>query len=79
MPHIFDFAKNNKSVLYQWSDHLLNWQTYNPSKKRSVYDEESCHELDTYIRFKDRPFFDEIVRPFISNKARKTIVDLCLL
>lgn len=38
-----------------------------------------CHELNTYIKYKDKGFFDRVVRPFISNKLEKGMVDYCLI
>jgi hypothetical protein len=31
---IFEFANNKKIKLYDWSSHLLNWNSYNEEKKR---------------------------------------------
>lgn len=58
---------------------MLNWHTYDQARKIEIFDKETCHELNTFIKFKDPPFFDKIVAPFISNKIQKTVVDLCLL
>lgn len=76
---IFEFAGTKRVKLFDWSSHLLNWHTYDQARKIEIYDKECCHELNTFLRFKDRAFFDKIVAPFISNKIQKTVVDLCLL
>lgn len=76
---IFDFASNKKIKLYEWSSHLLNWNSYSEEKKREIYDKECCHELNTYIKFKDPKFFNLVVSEFIRNKIQKTVVDVCLL
>lgn len=76
---IFDFANTKRVKLYDWSSSLLNWHTFTEEKKREVYDKECCHELNAFLKFKDRPFFDEVVAKFIKNKISKTFVDLCLL
>lgn len=57
----------------------MNWHSFTEEKKREVYDKECCHELNAFLKFKDRPFFDEVVAKFIKNKISKTFVDLCLL
>ena len=76
---IFEFASTKRVKLFDWSNHLLNWHTYDQARKIEIYDKECCHELNTFIKYKDPPFFDKIVAPFISNKIQKTVVDLCLL
>ena len=35
---IFQFASNKKIKLYDWSSHLLNWNSYSDEKKREIYD-----------------------------------------
>jgi hypothetical protein len=79
LSEIFNFVSAKGVKLYNWSSDLLLWDSYSEDKKKQVYDKECCHELNTFIRFKDPIFFDEIVGPFIKNKLQKTIVDLCLL
>jgi hypothetical protein len=76
---IFDFANTKRVKLYDWNSSLLNWHTYTEEKKREIYDKECCHELNAFLKFKDRPFFEEVVAKFIKNKISKTFVDLCLL
>lgn len=76
---IFQFASTKRIKLYDWSSHLLNWHNLDDSKKREIYDKETCHELNTFIKFKDEKFFNDVVKKFIKNKIEKTIVDLCLL
>lgn len=79
LSEIFDFASAKGVKLYDWSSDLLAWQSYSEDKKQQVYDKECCHELNTFLRFKDPAFFGRVVAPFIKNKIQKTIVDLCLL
>lgn len=38
-----------------------------------------CHELNIFLKLQDTEFFQNVVKPFISNKVEKTFVDLCLL
>ncbi len=58
---------------------MLKWHSYSLEKKKSVYDIECCHELNTFLKFNDPPFFTEVVLPFIQNKINKTVVDLLLM
>ena len=32
----------------------MGWPSYSYEKKLRVYDERACHELNTYIKYKDR-------------------------
>ena len=76
---IFDYANTRRVRLYPWSSHLLSWNSYSFEKKNEIYDKECCHELNTFIKFKDPDYFSKVVEPFISNKLNKTFVDLALL
>ena len=51
---IFEFANTRHIRLYSWSSHLLNWHSYSFKKKNEIYDKECCHELNTFLKFKDK-------------------------
>lgn len=68
------FAKELK----EW-EFLGRWNSMKPAEKLKTYDKFYSHELNMFVYFKDREFFDEVVMPFISNKKQKTFVDLFLL
>jgi hypothetical protein len=74
--NVADYAKNISITLPDWT---LSWNSYTEKKKQEVYDKEYCHELNFFLYKKDKPFFDQVVKPFISNKLSKTFVDLYLL
>ncbi len=65
--------------MYVWNSHILSWNTYDYKKKKQIYDKESCHELNVFLHFQDKKFFEEVVKPFINNKINKTFVDLYLI
>lgn len=44
-----------------------------------MYSKSICHEINTFIKYKDQEFFESVVVSFIQNKLEKTIVDYCLL
>lgn len=58
---------------------ILSWRSYSLEKKLEVYDKEICHELNFFIYRNDPKFFNEVVKPFLRNKLRKTFVDFYLL
>ena len=66
------------SGLKEW-EFLAKWNEMKPSDKLKKYDKFYSHELNIFVYFKDREFFDEVVAPFIANKKDKSPVDLFLL
>ncbi len=60
-------------------DWIANWNTFSTEKKNETYNEKVCHELNVFIRENDIEYFNKVVKPFISQKLEKSIVDLCLL
>ena len=58
---------------------VAKWATLGEARKRELYDAYASHELDVFTYFKDRPFFDAVVRPHLANKRFKQFTDLWLL
>ncbi|MFO0912824.1 MAG: hypothetical protein U0795_07695 [Pirellulales bacterium] len=58
---------------------LTRWSELAPADKQRFYDLYACHELHYFLYRKDRPFFDEVVRPFLANKLEPTFTDRWLL
>lgn len=58
---------------------LLRWDSLSEDEKLKKYNRYICHETNLFIYFKDREFFDKVIKPFITNKLQKTFVDLYLL
>ncbi len=58
---------------------ILNWDQLTPEQKREKYSKYACHELHLFLYHKDRPFFDEVILPYLQNKKDKTFVDHWLL
>ena len=49
------------------------------AEKRTKYSKYSCHEVNLFIYFKDRPFFDKVVAPYLRCKRTHTFMDHYLL
>ncbi len=64
--------------LAAWS-FLPRWASLSRDEKLTHYSKHACHELALFIYFKDRPLFDEALRPFLASKLHKTFVDHWLL
>lgn len=58
---------------------LLKWFGMETEDKNIQYSQYSCHELNIFLYFKDKEYFEKIVRPHLVNKMEKTFVDLYLL
>ncbi len=58
---------------------LLNWSDLSREKKQEFYSLRACHELHFFLYHKDRAFFDDVVRPYLSNKLQPTFMDRWLL
>ena len=76
LSNIINFALIKGHSLEDW---VSNWLSYSSEKKRAVYDKGICHELNCYIYSHDKDFFNEVVRPHLTNKLVKTFVDFYLL
>ena len=71
-------AISGDSDLATWS-FLPRWATMSRAEKLTVYSKHACHELALFVFFKDRPLFDEALRPYLASKLHKTFVDHWLL
>ncbi len=60
-------------------DSMLKWHTLKQDQKLKSYSEYCSHDLNLFLFFKDRQFFDAVVRPFLANKMEKTFTDFWLL
>jgi hypothetical protein len=58
---------------------LMTWPKLKPEEKRALYSKYACHELHFFLLKKDRPFFDDVVKPYLQNKKDKTFLDHWLL
>lgn len=48
-------------------------------QKNNNYSSKTSHELNLFLYFKDREYFDKVVKSFIACKLEKTFVDYYLL
>jgi hypothetical protein len=57
----------------------MKWHKMDREEKNNKYSKYFCNEINIFLFFKDRLFFDEIARPFIECKMEKSVVDYYLL
>jgi hypothetical protein len=54
---------------------ILDWPKMKSEEKRRRYSEFACHELNFWLYHKDRAFFDQVIKPTLTNKKNKTFLD----
>jgi hypothetical protein len=77
---VFDLLQtiSNDSVLTEF-EFIVKWPNLGKVEKQKYYSEKACHELNFFLFHKDRPFFNDVIRPYICNKKDKTFMDQWLL
>ena len=60
-------------------DFITRWPSYSEERKRELYSEFACHELNLFLKHKDPAFFEEVIRPWITNKYAPSFMDEYLL
>lgn len=58
---------------------LTSWDKLSYDEQIKKYTSYLCHETHLFLYFKDRSFFDKVVKPFIMNKNEKSFIDHWLL
>lgn len=58
---------------------LVRWHQLSEEEKERFCAEHACHELHLFLWRKDRPFFDRVVRPVLTEKLEKQLLDRYLL
>ncbi|HEY0254764.1 MAG TPA: hypothetical protein VGC41_24730, partial [Kofleriaceae bacterium] len=76
--HGYLLSLREDATLREWT-WLTKWHQLADSERRERYAKHACHELHVFLYFKDRPFFDAVIRPYLANKRTKTFVDHYLL
>ena len=60
-------------------DLLGNWGSLERPAKLEAYARLASHEMHLFLWSHDRPFFEEVIAPYLANKKEKQFVDLWLL
>lgn len=69
----------NPDVHFREFAFVLRWPSLEEDRKRELYSEYACHELNFFLAEKDPEFFAAVVRPALANKFDKTFFDHYLL
>ncbi|HEY5939162.1 MAG TPA: hypothetical protein VIU61_31135, partial [Kofleriaceae bacterium] len=76
--HGYLLALGDNATLREFS-FVTRWHTIPDGERRELYSKFACHELHLFLYFKDRAFFDAVIRPYLAHKRTKTFVDHWLL
>ena len=84
LPTMFDVLRALNSggqprASFEAMEFLVRWNKLEENEQLLKYDSYSSNELNLFLYFKDPEFFENVVRPHISNKAKKSLVDSFLL
>src|SRR5690606_19085311 len=71
-------ALDDDTTLREWT-FIPRWHLLSDGERRELYSKHACHELHLFLYFKDRAFFDAVIRPYLAHKRTKTFVDHWLL
>jgi hypothetical protein len=72
-------ASVDKGGLLQKWGFLTKWAGLSASTRLEKLEELGGHELNVFVYFRDRVFFEEVLRPMLRFKAKKELIDSLLL
>ena len=61
------------------SNWIYTWNNSEKEFKNKKYSQHMWNEFNFFLYFKDREYFDEVVRPVVASKIEKTLIDYFLL
>ena len=76
--HAYLLALRDDATLREFA-FVTRWHEIDLAERHSLYSKYACHELHLFLYFKDRAFFDAVIRPSLAHKRVKTFVDHWLL
>lgn len=68
--------ENSSFNALQW---IFNWNNAEQEFKNKKYSKFMCNELNFFLYFKDKEFFNTVVRPGVDSKIEKSLIDYFLL
>ncbi len=54
---------------------VTRWPSLTADERLQLYRTHACHELHLFLYFKDRAFFDSVLKPYLANKAHREFLD----
>jgi hypothetical protein len=71
--------KHEETQPFTTSLWLYNWINADKELKNKKYSMHMCNEFNFFLYFKDKEYFEDVVRPSIAAKVEKTLIDYFLL
>lgn len=65
-------------ALLEW-EFIINWASLSYDEKLIKYDRYNSNEMNLFVCFKDREFFEGVAKPHLVNKGNKKLIDMFLL
>lgn len=80
LPRVYGlFATLNRDPKLVEFSFIMNWPKLKIEEKRTLYSKHASHELSFFLYKKDPEFFNEVIKPYLTNKKDKTFFDHYLL
>ncbi|MBA3455955.1 MAG: hypothetical protein H0T42_22850 [Deltaproteobacteria bacterium] len=76
--HAYLLALRDEPLLRELA-FVTKWHELTDHERSERYSKHACHELHLFLYFKDRPFFDAVVAPYLAHKRTKTFLDHWLI
>jgi hypothetical protein len=74
-----DGNDNEQERGFDYWEFLTKWERMKTFEKHRKFDEFVCDELNVFIFFRDRAYFETYVKAHIANKLEQSFVDHFLL
>ncbi|CAI2372903.1 unnamed protein product [Moneuplotes crassus] len=71
--------KHEENQPFTTTSWLYNWNNLDDELKNKKYSMNMCNELNFFLYFKDKEYFEEVVKPSIAAKIEKSLIDYFLL
>lgn len=71
-------GNRDSSDLHEFS-FLADWHQLTPPLKMKKYEKFAGHEMNLFLYFKDRIFFNNVVKEFLPSKREKQFIDRFVL
>lgn len=58
---------------------ITRWHKLSEAERGELYSKHACHELNLFLYFRDRAYFNRVITPYLAQKRVQTFVDRWLL
>lgn len=58
---------------------VTRWHELDEARRGELYSKYACHELNLFLYFRDRPYFNRVITPYLAQKRVQTFLDRWLL